>query len=332
MNSSTRAAPSEACETMPAGQRGKTVVLYIGGSGRSGSTLLDRILGRLPRVCAVGEVVHIWTRGVIGNQLCGCGAVFRECPFWQEVGERAFGGWASVDPREVVSLDRTVNRHRYIPLMLAAPPSSSYARRARAYVELQERLYRAISHASDSKIVVDSSKEAAYAFLLERMRDVNLRLIHLVRDSRGVAYSWRKQVIRPEVTSRRVYMPTYHPARAAGEWMVDNLLFHLLGARGVPRLLVLYERIATQPRQEIERILGFLGQPIDNGLDFLGKRHVLLSSSHNVSGNPMRFIEGIVPLTLDDEWRRKMTPRERLLVSAMTWPLLTHYEYGKPAR
>ena len=50
-----------------------TRVLYIGGLGRSGTTLLERILGELPGACALGEVVHLWDRDVRADERCACG-------------------------------------------------------------------------------------------------------------------------------------------------------------------------------------------------------------------------------------------------------------------
>ncbi|HEY2794503.1 MAG TPA: sulfotransferase, partial [Micromonosporaceae bacterium] len=35
-------------------------VVFLGGLGRSGTTLLERILGEVPGVCALGELVHLW--------------------------------------------------------------------------------------------------------------------------------------------------------------------------------------------------------------------------------------------------------------------------------
>ena len=71
-------------------------VLFIGGLGRSGSTLVDRVLGQTPGVCSVGELVFLWERGLLANERCGCGEPFDGCPFWKEVGVRAFGDAARV--------------------------------------------------------------------------------------------------------------------------------------------------------------------------------------------------------------------------------------------
>src|SRR5947209_19958625 len=81
-------------------------VLYVGGCGRSGSTLLDRMLGQVPGVLAIGEVVHIWRRGVGEDQLCGCGKAFTDCEFWSEVGDVAFGGWGGFDVRSTLRVQR----------------------------------------------------------------------------------------------------------------------------------------------------------------------------------------------------------------------------------
>jgi len=87
-------------------------VLYIGGWGRSGSTLLAHVLGEVPGFVSVGELRYVWQAGPGANELCGCGLQFAECPFWTAVGEQAFGGWDKVDVDEVLALESAVLRHR----------------------------------------------------------------------------------------------------------------------------------------------------------------------------------------------------------------------------
>ena len=70
-----------------AGAAGRAVpVLFIAGFGRSGSTLLDRLLGSTPGVHSGGELAAIWTHGLVDDRLCSCGAPFSGCPFWRAVG------------------------------------------------------------------------------------------------------------------------------------------------------------------------------------------------------------------------------------------------------
>ncbi len=96
---------------------GRLRVLYLGGLGRSGSTLIERLIGQLPGVCPVGELVHLWERGITAGERCGCGEPFRECPFWQQVGKAAFGGWDEVEVSRVAALRARVDRNRFIPAL-----------------------------------------------------------------------------------------------------------------------------------------------------------------------------------------------------------------------
>ncbi|MFD0594553.1 hypothetical protein ACFQZ4_20755 [Catellatospora coxensis] len=92
-----------------------TRVLFVGGLGRSGTTLIERVLGELPGVCALGEIVHLWQRDLRDDERCGCGERFSGCDFWQRVGKAAFGGWHRVDVHRILALRDLVERTRHIP-------------------------------------------------------------------------------------------------------------------------------------------------------------------------------------------------------------------------
>ena len=62
--------------------------------------------------------------------------------------------------------------------------------------------------------------------------DIDLRVVHVVRDARGVAYSWTKTVTRPE-TDGADEMTRYSPGRSALLWNAHNAAFGLLARRGV---------------------------------------------------------------------------------------------------
>ena len=64
--------------------------------------------------------MHLWHRGVIEGERCGCGEAFPDCPFWAKVGAVAFDGWGNVDPGRVIRLRNRVDRARLVPLLAAA--------------------------------------------------------------------------------------------------------------------------------------------------------------------------------------------------------------------
>jgi hypothetical protein len=316
----------------PAPSQATTRVLYVGGLGRSGSTLLDRMLGELPGVTSAGELVHLWQRGVVEDHLCGCGEAFSGCPFWTKVGAEAFGGWGAAEVDEAIRLQRLVDRNRYTPLLASPVVPASFAGRLERYVELLGRLYAGISSVAGGAVVVDSSKHASTAYVLRRVASIRLHVIHLVRDARGIAYSWTKVVRRPEVPDREVLMHRHAPWRTAARFDSWNLLLHGLPLAGVPTMQLRYEDLVTDPRGQLARIVRFAGLGCDGALDFVEDGAVRLGTPHSVSGNPMRFEAGRIPVRVDDEWRRRLPPGERAKVTAIAWPLLTAYGYIRPGR
>ena len=59
-------------------------VIYIGGYGRSGSTILALLLGQLAQVFSAGELGVIWA-ALHDKRNCTCGEKLRECPFWADL-------------------------------------------------------------------------------------------------------------------------------------------------------------------------------------------------------------------------------------------------------
>ena len=303
-------------------------VVYIGGSGRSGSTLVERLLGALPGVCNVGEVVLMWERGLVRGERCGCGVPLPRCPFWHEVGEVAFGGWESFDVQEFLALKRSVDRNRFIPGLLA-DGDSAVRRRAMKYAAVYARLYRAVRQVSGCAVTVDASKHASLAFCLRTEPGIDLRVAHLVRDPRAVAYSWTRQVRRPEAegaadASPR-YIPTLSPARSAMRWNTQNLGFHLLAARGVPTRLMRYEDFIAAPVAGMQELAELAG--VEPELSFMTDTGADLGLTHTAGGNPMRFSAGRIEFRRDDVWRSRLRPDARALIATLTFPLLARYGY-----
>ena len=308
-----------------AGDGHRPTVVFIGGSGRSGSTLLERMLGAVPGVGALGEVVHLPARGLVERETCACGRALDTCEFWSEVGERAFGGWDRVDGAEWRALQARVDRTRHLPL-LAVPVRRSFRADLGEHTGRLERLYRAAAEVAGASVLIDSSKNTSTAFTLRHL-SLPVRYVHLVRDSRGVAYSWTKEVERPE-TARGHLMPRYSPAATAAWWDAFNVIMGLLPATGTDVIRVRYEDLVTDPQAVLRAVLGPTGLPIDPGWDrFLTPAGAELGPGHSVAGNPMRFTSGVIPLHRDDAWRSRLPSRDRRIVTALTAPFLARYGY-----
>jgi hypothetical protein len=299
-------------------------VIYVGGTGRSGSTLVDRIIGQIPGYVSVGELRTVWGAGLGENRLCGCGLAFADCPFWQQVGEAAFGGWSNVDPADV---EADLASFTYLDAIRQLRPGSATRAPDTRLTRLLGQLYAGIASAGNGATIVDSSKGPRYGLMVSSVPAIDFRAIHLVRDSRGVAYSWSKAVMRPDTPGREVQMPRFSAVSASARWLAHNALIELLGRR-VPITRMRYETFAEDARGELLRVLHDLGQPVPtSALAFLGDDTVRLRPNHTVMGNPMRMATGDIPLRMDAAWRQNFPRLQRAQVTAMTWPMLVRYGY-----
>ncbi len=303
-------------------------LLFIAGWGRSGSTLLDRILGQVPGVFSAGELRDIWRRGALEDRLCGCGSPFRECAVWRKVGEVAFGGWDAIDLVEAQALRDRLDRPWATPLLLGSRVTPAMDRDVARYVELLRRLYTAIVEVTGASVIVDSSKIATFALLARRVPDLELRTVHLVRDPRGVVHSWRKQVVRADSGGRDA-MLRYGVVGASARYLAYNGLAHGLRLAGPYRFLR-YEDLLDSPTDTVARLLAFAGVATPGEtLGFLRQDEADLEPNHTVDGNPMRLQHGPVPLRRDDAWRTGLPPAERRVVETLTAPLARAYGYRR---
>lgn len=310
---------------------GQATVLYIGGHGRSGSTILAQTLGQIPGFVNVGELWQVWYRGLRENGRCGCGQLFDSCEFWRAVGDVAFGGWENVDVDKMVEFRPHIVRRRYTPHYALAAKTGMRSRKVNTLLKecgpILERLYRAIHTVSGAGVIVDSSKRFSYAVLLSLLPFADLRIVHLVRDSRAVAYSWGRTKESPAVVGGRL-MPRMSPAQASRAWSIQNYSFGFV-SRFARFSRLRYEDFVSDPTFYLAETLVRAGFDDEAGglHEIVRGREISLSVDHTVSGNPGRFLTGNIELQPDEEWKVKMRGADKNSVTALTAPLLLKYGY-----
>lgn len=304
-------------------------VLMLGGFGRSGSTLLERCLAECPQAVGLGEVLHLWERGLRDNELCGCSLPFDQCDFWRKVGENAYGGWENVGVTQSIEDRRQVVRNRYLAeLATGIAPRRRKIRRARL-LQRVNAIYRVVANDFSARLIIDSSKHPAYAYLL-RSGDVNLKCVLVVRDPRGVAYSWSKVVRRPETGTAEEFMPRYSTLAAVTNWSIYSILFHALGLLHVDVKTVHYENFMKNPVEVVREILEFAGiQPSPEDTAHMDSNGVNLSVHHTVAGNPMRMLTGRIEFRTDEAWKAKMPPWDKALAGFLSLPMRLVYARGR---
>jgi hypothetical protein len=293
-------------------------ILGIGSWDRSGSSIIARALGTCGGVVSVGEINNLWARGVNANLRCGCGEPFADCDFWSQTMDRAFsGGEGRALLNAATEVAETASNHK----LLRAKLTHTRHRDQEHYTEALRRLFDAVVATSGASLVVDSSKAPWHLESASRAAS-SFRLIHLVRDPRGVVYS-HKKVMKYD-PGRDEIMNRDGAAFTTAGWMYRNLVLGALW-RSSDRMLVSYEQFSTSPRSVIEQILRFSDQPVGD-LSFIEGSTVALATEHSVSGNPVRFKTGSIDIEVDDEWKSELSPWTKYWVGAATAPMRISYQ------
>lgn len=302
-------------------------MLYVGGFGRSGSTLVGRVLGEAPNTVCVGETRYLWSRGLLHNVQCGCGQPFRSCSFWGAIGEEAFGGWDRVNTERLVELERTTNQLRTLPFHRLPALRPGFATAIGEYASSLAKLYSAIACVSGAKTIIETSKDPNFASLLTHISGNDVRIIHLVRDSRAVAYSWTRTKRMSSPIGKEKFMPRFSPVETATRWLASNAAFHALVTKRAPYLRVSYESFIANPRDTLRELSVFADESLILPLSQLTDNKVNLGDHHIFSGNPMRANTGWMEMHLDDQWQKMLRALPFAEVTAITWPLLRLYGY-----
>jgi hypothetical protein len=301
----------------------KLKVVYVAGAGRSGSTVLDRILGTIPGTVSTNELNRIWIDGFAANKRCSCGSAFRECVFWREVVAEAFGGAGKVEAEKMQKIWMSVDHSRHFLQLLTPFKSRAFKQRLAEYRDLLRRLYFAIAKVSKAEVVVDSSKIPSGALILKDIPGLEVHVIHLVRDARACVYAWQK---KKQNAKSGVALRQYTPLRTVMFWMMRNAFAGLLAAR-LPYVRVRYEDLMNDPRQELQRLLRRVAPFAGKQLSFATGHAIALPAYHSISGNPDRFSSGVTNLRLDMEWMAKLNEPVRRMATVLTYPLLARYGY-----
>ena len=310
-----------ALTTPTAGKRVR--ILYLAGMPRTGSTVLGHALGCLPDAIFVGELNFFWRR-FAGRELCSCRRPLPDCPFWAAVVHRAYGDVSPGRAKALAELERRVLRTQ-APLGLA--PGRWPVRRATGIATMlaeRAQLYRAIVEVGGASWIVDAGKEPVFGSFLARADDVSLATVHLVRDPRGVAFSWLKRV---RSDSEPGEMPRRSAAKTAVDWLLQNLMVQLsLQRLSRAYVRVRYEDLVARPAGTVQRISRATGLA-STGLPTGGLTH--RGEYHLVAGNPVvRQLAGSgLTLTLDDEWRTQLPRAERWVVTGVCASMMATYGY-----
>jgi hypothetical protein len=300
-------------------------VLYIGGTGRSGSTVLDSLLGCFPGVFSGGELAFLWQYGLVAHGKCSCGAPLESCPFWAEVLGRV-SSTVAVDAERMVELRRRF-RSAHLPLMFSRSFCERKLDALEEFPSVVELVYRSLADSSGATLIVDSSKEPHYSYILRERTGLPVYFLHLVRDPRAVGMSWRRSRTERGLDGG-VQMERRGTLKSSLYYNVSNTAAELLWKKNSHYAFMRYEDFVDRPHEAVRRIGEFVGMElaVDDVLD--AHRSFERVGQHSAWGNPNRFEHGRTTLRADEAWVDGLSRGRQFVLSACTAPLVHRYGYS----
>jgi hypothetical protein len=290
----------------------------------SGATLLTSLLGAHPAIATVAEMSGLIDSVNPDEYYCSCGQKIKNCSFWQSVKkgmlERGFEfDVADFNTQFISSGSSLINRLRQgssrnklidtvrDTILFSLPAQARYFRvmtkRNIAFIET-------VLEITAKRAFVDSSKDRLRPKALQRFSSLDVRIIHLVRDVRGVvasqmrreknisvleaARAWRQRHRRIEIT------------RAS--WPKDK------------QIIVRYEDLCENTEGVLRKLYNFC--EVDAGVQLENQQ----ADSQHLIGNPMR-LSNVGKIDLDERWKNELTPDQLREIQHIAGPLAQKYHY-----
>ena len=297
-------------------QRVKLPLVYILSTGRSGSTLLDVLLGAQPECWTLGEF-QLLDIGA-GRQLqCGCHSLISRCSFWGPLLDRIRQSIRF--PLGYFRSGRHPNgkviRWPLLPSLLTGRPLPIHRPAAEAYAisnltALDEARCAAEQHQDKVTWLIDASKDPYRLFWLQASGHFDIRVVHLVRRPEGFVCNMMRSAGISGVGP---------VARYALRWTVDNLIsLVLLWRMFWPDAVrtIHYEKLATDPEGTVGELCTWLNVPFDPQRT----RTTRFAVNHGIAGNRPRWED--LAVVFEERWRTAMSPLHQRLVTLLTAPLM----------
>lgn len=299
----------------------KMKVVYIGGYGRSGSTITDILFHQNNNIASFGELTNLFIAGWINDEFCSCGKSVKDCTFWSEVKKQ----WLK---KSNFSIHEYYNlQSKYTNKFSLVSNLKNNVFESREFYKFSndtKLLYEIISDISKSNLIVDSSKSPFRLYFLKSI-GLDVKVVHLVRDGRGVANSLKKHFkpdlesgVQKELKPKPVY-------RTALSWVLTNYLIEKITPKE-ERYLLKYEDLLENGESELKNIEDYFGIDLTASIETIANNKIL-KKGHTVAGNRLRMKEGLrINTTNNTNWKN-LTESEINIFNRIAGPMLKKYGY-----
>ncbi len=163
-------------------------LIYVLGAGRSGTTLLDVVLGSAADAFSCGEIRKFLQ---LDGRPAGMPADSANWRFWDRVRDEVYQRFSPGDLERLAGISARLESHgRFLPLWLGLPVVSAADRDL--YARYVHVLLAAIARTGERGVLIDSSKYPGRLLALLPVLGDRLRVAWIRRSRKDVVRSFRK--------------------------------------------------------------------------------------------------------------------------------------------
>ncbi len=296
-------------------------LIYILSNGRSGSTILDMLLGACYNAWTMGELFLLPYQYRTRYLPCGCGDDLSECKFWSPFIDNIFKSQSADLEKAFIFRNEAakgkVLRYKYLSQIRNKSIDPKILKEAETYGRANKNIIGLIKQkARQSQHVdylIDASKDPYRLLLLHLSGEFNIKVIHLTKSPSGFTYSMTK----PEFKILK-------SVRMSGRWTVENYIMHKLYTKhfkGSEYIHIKYKELASHPVSTLENI----NDTLKLNLDFNPCQDFISGRSHGIAGNLARFQSK--QITADFAYKTKFPKVNNFFTNAICSPMTKKLNY-----
>lgn len=295
----------EPARTSPGDQDARLRYVCIPGSPFTGSTLLGTLLNEHPDCSSVGAAVGLPRRPDLATYRCSCGALFRECEFWNDIAARTAhlghpvnlfesGFWnthlrlsrrPALNAALVRSLGVDALNDARDAVVGRMPPVRRAVQRAGWH---SWSLASAVLARTGKSVFIDTSRDHQRPKYLAMHPRLDVKVIHLFRDVRGNSASIMKHTGADAATAARQWRHYNVEAQRVRRYLPERAWLSLR-----------YEDFCADPPAVFDRIADFLG--VRRAVIRIGER----AAESHIVGNRMR-LKAVSEIREDRSWETSL--------------------------
>lgn len=278
------------------------------GAGRSGTTALATFLGNSSEILNLGEM-HQYFKHIADEKECSCGDQLKNCKFW--------------DNKISNNLIQSSTKNRFLSEKFESHSSifkhilQLFSKKEiKEYIEIHQQLLNTIQLDSEKTILLDSSKYIGRALALDKLENIDLKVIYVVRDVRGVINSFSKKV----QTSKS-------PFSSIAYYLAINLVAEFISLFILRKkvIKIRYEDLIENPIQLFEKLEKFINVDLTDVKEKICQEQPF-SIGHIIGGNRLKENKEIY-FRKDIGWQEKFSSFQRVIYYILSAPIMLLNRY-----